>query len=1174
MPLDNQSATGSATKLGKYELLQEIAGSGVASTWTARAEGSPRSYAILRLHKHVTKKVEVADAFVKDAKNAKLLAHPNVVTMVEAGSADDEVFVVSENVEGESLSSLIAHAKAEGLPGPVVLRIALDMLSGLAAAHAQKPDALVHGELSPFHVIVGTDGVTRVAGFGWARALSKLGPHGIIKQDRLAYAPPERVKTISAAMPGSPTGAIEPKGDVFAAAVIIWEALAKQRLFASKMEAAVVQKVLSGPIPALSSIQGAKVPAGLAEVLEKALERDPAKRLASVEELVKAIEGAGAEQIAKPQEVAAIVQKYAGKSAPVAQPAPAAPPAPAPAKTASVARPAPAATPAPAKVTTAVLPRPGGVPAAPKGPVAAAKEPVGPAAPAPAAPAATPAPTKTQPGKPFVRQPTIVSGAGAGDAPKAAGPIPPVVAPKPAPKPEAAEAKAEAKPEAPKPGLKVPQPPKPTGIPKAPAPPALKSDALKPSPPMRPPAESLPADDLELAPESGPSKIGPKPEPPKVAAREPSRPEIKPEPPKVAAREPSRPEIKPEPPKVAVREPSRPEIKPEAATPEAGAPKPVAETPKEHLASTKPEMPAANTTTPASAPSPVDTDGVPPSRSKATALDKLKPGSTLGRYEILLRVAQGGMASVWAARLQGSRGFQKIVAVKTMLPDVSDDPDFESMFLDEARVAARIRHPNVVEIFDLGEQDEILYIVMDWVEGETLSAVLKAAKSLGGIPHAIVLRLASQICAGLHAAHELRDDSGALVDLVHRDISPANILVSTSGFAKIADFGVAKSRGRLYVTRTEGLVKGKTPYLSPEQLGGLPLDRRSDLFSLGVLLYLMVTGLHPFRGDTEFKTVENIALKEPIPPHEVIPTVNADFEKLILKTLEKDRNKRFATAAEMQRALDQIASQLGDPMTDEDVASFVRKVIGESSAKRAAELRAAIATADASGTSNSEGASIPPPPSVGNRAEAKAEATTRVEARIAPAAEDVPFNVFDDPNAFGPPAVEAAEAPMPQPQRIETLPSRVIMPVIPQIDGYDLEAIQAKQRKQRKTAVIMGGVAAVVIGGGLVAMSAGGDKPATDTTTAPEQAPTTQVAPTEQPKAEEPKVEAPKAEEPKAEEPKTEPATTAAQPEPPSTASNPGTTKSIGGPSRPTKTAPTKTPPTKTKTKKFDPTGI
>ncbi len=347
-------------------------------------------------------------------------------------------------------------------------------------------------------------------------------------------------------------------------------------------------------------------------------------------------------------------------------------------------------------------------------------------------------------------------------------------------------------------------------------------------------------------------------------------------------------------------------------------------------------------------------DGSSPRSKGAIAVEKVGPGSTLGRYEILMPVARGGMASVWAAKLPGSRGFQKIFAIKTMLPDVSDDPEFESMFLEEARVAARIHHPNVVEIIDLGEQSEVLYLVMEWVEGENLGTLVKAARGLGGVPMPLILRIASQICAGLHAAHELRDDDGNLIDLVHRDISPANVLVSTSGFVKIVDFGIAKSKGRLHVTRVGGVVKGKTPYLSPEQLGQLPIDRRSDLFSFGVLLYVLATGLHPFRGETDTKTIENIALRDAVPLRAIAAAVPAELEAIVLKALAKEPGDRFATAGEMQRALDHAAVTLGCTTTEEDVAGFVRKALGDTLTKRAQELRTAIERADGRATGEGE----------------------------------------------------------------------------------------------------------------------------------------------------------------------------------------------------------------------------
>src|SRR5262245_53539032 len=228
-------------------------------------------------------------------------------------------------------------------------------------------------------------------------------------------------------------------------------------------------------------------------------------------------------------------------------------------------------------------------------------------------------------------------------------------------------------------------------------------------------------------------------------------------------------------------------------------------------------------------------------------LQDIQPGQTLGRYEFLVPIAEGGMASVWAARLKGTRGFSKTVAVKTMLPSVSDDPQFEQMFLDEAQIASRIRHPNVVEILDLGEQDDVLYLVMEWVDGEPLSTLRRVAGKRGGIPRPVAVRIVADACAGLHAAHELRGEDDKLVGLVHRDISPQNMLLTFDGVVKIVDFGVALAAGRTVNSTDAGQIKGKPPYMSPEQALGYPIDRRSDLFALGIVLYQLTTGKHPFR---------------------------------------------------------------------------------------------------------------------------------------------------------------------------------------------------------------------------------------------------------------------------------------------------------------------------------------
>jgi eukaryotic-like serine/threonine-protein kinase len=209
-------------------------------------------------------------------------------------------------------------------------------------------------------------------------------------------------------------------------------------------------------------------------------------------------------------------------------------------------------------------------------------------------------------------------------------------------------------------------------------------------------------------------------------------------------------------------------------------------------------------------------------------LRDLAAGSVLGRYELVLRVASGGMGEVWAARIKGTRGFQKVVALKTLLPELSQNPNFEQMFLDEAALAARIKHPNVVQVIDLGEEEEVLFQVMEWVSGESLWGIMRAASKRGGIPLEVAARIIYQVCAGLHAAHELKDEEGESIGLVHRDISPQNILLNGQGIAKVVDFGVAKFAGRGVAATQVGELRGKVPYMAPEHIHGQEIDRRAD----------------------------------------------------------------------------------------------------------------------------------------------------------------------------------------------------------------------------------------------------------------------------------------------------------------------------------------------------------
>jgi serine/threonine-protein kinase len=207
----------------------------------------------------------------------------------------------------------------------------------------------------------------------------------------------------------------------------------------------------------------------------------------------------------------------------------------------------------------------------------------------------------------------------------------------------------------------------------------------------------------------------------------------------------------------------------------------------------------------------------------------------------------------------------------------------------------------------------------------------------------------SAASAGLHAAHELRDDEGRPLEIVHRDVNPQNVMVSYEGIVKIVDFGVAKAAALVHNTRVPGMIKGKVHYLSPEQIRGDKLDRRSDIFSLGILMYVMISGRHPFKADTDKQTMDNIVGRDPVPLHKLVPDVRPELEAVVMRALEKDVSKRWPDCAEIQRALDQIIGLLGTTVTDGDVSKFVRKVMGDRSEQRRAELAAAIQAADARG---------------------------------------------------------------------------------------------------------------------------------------------------------------------------------------------------------------------------------
>lgn len=300
------------------------------------------------------------------------------------------------------------------------------------------------------------------------------------------------------------------------------------------------------------------------------------------------------------------------------------------------------------------------------------------------------------------------------------------------------------------------------------------------------------------------------------------------------------------------------------------------------------------------------------------------------KYEYLLPIARGGMAEVWAAKSIGARGFERIVAVKAILPDLRPELNAEKALLDEARIASRLRHPNVVDVLDLTEENGRLHFVMEWIDGAPLSRVMREAARNGGMPLNLAVRIVQDVCAGLHAAHELRDDDGASFQLVHRDVSPQNIMIADTGVVKLLDFGVAKIVGHCAEATADGMIKGKVPFMAPEQLMGLQLDRRTDIFAVGVILFQMVTGKHPFNGRDLTATMRNIMTRKlPKPSTLVLEPCPDVIDQVVMRALERRPEDRFQTAAELSKALDDAFSGR-HRATTEDVAAYVRSLLGTS----------------------------------------------------------------------------------------------------------------------------------------------------------------------------------------------------------------------------------------------------
>jgi len=322
--------------------------------------------------------------------------------------------------------------------------------------------------------------------------------------------------------------------------------------------------------------------------------------------------------------------------------------------------------------------------------------------------------------------------------------------------------------------------------------------------------------------------------------------------------------------------------------------------------------------------------------------DSVEPERTdpqrIGRYELCFELASGGMASVYLARIDGVSGFEKLVALKRIHRHLAKEKGYVNMFLDEARIASRITHPNVCSVFDFGEADGEHYIAMEYLVGEPLSRLLSRVAGDQSQRKSPLLplrmsRIIADACEGLHAAHELKDANGDLLHVVHRDVSPRNLFVTYDGAVQVVDFGIASASQRLHHTST-GQVKGTFAYMAPEQLSAQPIDRRVDIWALGVALWEMLAIRRLFKRDTTANTIHSVLYDEIRPPSEHRPQVPEELDRIVMKALQRDPKDRWRTAREMGRALRQFLGTQKEIMGPAELSEWVGEVFPQGEARK------------------------------------------------------------------------------------------------------------------------------------------------------------------------------------------------------------------------------------------------
>ena len=359
---------------------------------------------------------------------------------------------------------------------------------------------------------------------------------------------------------------------------------------------------------------------------------------------------------------------------------------------------------------------------------------------------------------------------------------------------------------------------------------------------------------------------------------------------------------------------------------------------------------------------PVRRSRVPVVQPAIDVTQPLQEPIQFGKYTLYERIGRGGMADVFKGRIQGPAGFERVFVVKRILPHLSDDPTFIKMFVDEAKMSARLNHPNIVQIFELGAVEGEYFISMEYVAGHDLAETMRAMWKRTGAPRAdLVAYIGREICRALAYAHDLTDERGQLLGMIHRDVSPSNVMLSYEGSVKLLDFGIAKALGESPETTKSGTLKGKYAYMAPEQTEGDNVDHRIDIFAAGIALHEVLTGRRLFKGANDIQTIERVRRCDVRPPSLVNPAVPPEMDAVLLKALARDRNDRFGSAAEMADALDEIVH--ASHFTPQHLAAALRETFGTEGGGPAPpdrRLTASTSSISSVSASGARSATVPP----------------------------------------------------------------------------------------------------------------------------------------------------------------------------------------------------------------------